>query len=77
MSNQKNNDNHRWDRVFEALGKLTAMCQDIKEDLAYHIKRTDLLEEKINRSDHYVKTMRIVWSALFTIALTIWGYLVL
>lgn len=71
----RNNDDHRWDRVYEMLGKLSATCDDIKEDLAYHIKRTDLLEDKLQPVEDHVKFVHKAGGILFAVALAVAGYL--
>lgn len=71
----QNNDQGRWDKVFEALGKLTATCDDIKEDLNYHMVRTDKLEEKLEPVEDHVKFIRKAGGIVFALGLALVGYL--
>lgn len=67
-------DDHRWDKVFETLGKLNATCIDIKDDLKYHIKRTDLLEEKFEPVEDHVKFVQTLMKVILPVGLALLGY---
>jgi hypothetical protein len=48
MNNHMGQDD-RFERMYELLGQIRAELSAIKTDLNYHIRRTDMLEEKFSR----------------------------